>query len=382
MRRLIKKWSDEQESLNKIIPDWRMVREYIDKIKDEEIKNSLKILYLFHLSVSELAKENSKDEGLKGIDVNETIVNGEPALALKIRTNNRGQKIRHVFIPLNPKYEPWSKDILNYCENISNDLVYHKVDRVLEDEFLVNIFLNFNWYAPRYREKISKYADEKKFTSKNLIDLRDWELALCHNFTQNDFDNFLGKEYHTDYSTYFNKLINKNDYYIYEDIINAIKLRELVFCPKHEDKWDMKEFMDVVKKIKRKLITQTGPFELKIKKDNINEYKNYKGHRETDEHTILKKNMFDYLIEKYKSNINDIKFELSSFDVVDLKNKIIVECGNSNPVKLLDGFNDVLEGVIGMKEFWVVQFLNPEGSNICYKFIKNEFMNFKQNILP
>jgi len=381
MRWNLKKWNDEVETSNKIVPDWRILREYIDNLKNEEIKNTIKILYLFHLTVGELAKNYADDDGLRGTDIFETVINGESALAIKIRTNNRGQKIRQVVIPLNPKYEPWSQDVLNYCENISNNLVYPNVHRVLEQEISVNLFLNYIWFAPKYREKKSKKVNDKKVSSTNLIDVREWELALCHNFTENDFDNFLGKEYHTDYNTYFYKLINKNDYYFYDDIVKAIELKEMIFCPKHEEKYDMKMFMEVAKQLKRKLITQLNPVELNLNKYNGKEYTNYKGHKETDEHSIIKKNMHDYLIENYNSTPDDVKFEFSNLDVVDLKNKIILECGNSNPVKILDGFNNMLEGVTDMKEFWIVQFIDSEGINMCYKFIKNEGLNFKQTIL-
>ena len=87
--------------------------------------------------------------------------------------------------------------------------MYPNVHRVLEQEISVNLFLNYIWFAPKYREKKSKKVNDKKVSSTNLIDVREWELALCHNFTENDFDNFLGKEYRKSYRVKRNDILSK-----------------------------------------------------------------------------------------------------------------------------------------------------------------------------
>jgi hypothetical protein len=378
----LRKWNDEVDNPIKILPNWEMIREYIDKLTDEEIKNALKILYLFGLSIGELAKRDAQDDGLRGTDVTETIVNGEPALTIKIRTSNRGQKKRQVVVPLNSKYEPWSKDILNYCENLSSELVYPNVKRVLEQQIIVNAFRNFVWFAPLYKGKISENTDRVRFTSTNLRDLREWELGLGHNFNQYDFNTFFGKEFNLNYSMYFDKLLRKNDFYLYDDFVKAVELKEAIFVPQHQEQYFIKELMEITKKIKRKYIILTGPFKLNIMKETLAEYKSYKGGRgESFEHEILKKSIAKYLVTNNNSKFENISWELANLDVVDSQNKIIVECGHSNPVKLLDGFNDALEGVKDIKEFWVLQFSDSEGINMCYKFIKNDNLFLKQSVL-
>jgi hypothetical protein len=278
--------------------------------------------------------------------------------------------MRKVASPLNTKYEPWAKDILDYCENLSDNPIYHNVSRMLQNDAKVNCFKNFIWHVPIYSGKTTNKEDDS-FKLSHLNDIREWELGLCHNFNISDFNNFLGKELETDYS-YFNKLLNKNDYYLYDDYKKAVELKEEVFVPEHNERYYIKEFIEIVKKMKRKYITRTGPIKLNLMSEVLTEYKSYKGKGEGNEHGILKKSIGKYLVTNYNSNIDDITFELANLDVVDPKKGIIVECGHINPVKLLDGFNDALEGVTNINEFWVLHFRDNQNMNTCFKFTKNK----------
>ncbi len=390
---LRKKRNFEQEIPIKTIPDWNDIRGYIDKIPDSkstnELKNSLKILYIFSLMPNELVRKSTEKESLRGTDLVETTIEGEQALILNIPTSKRGGKIRKTAIPLNPKYEPWAKDILNYCENLSDDYIYHKVFRELQVDVKLNCFLNYEWYAPLYRgksEEAQSHATTKneklKMSLRTLQSIREWELCLCHGFDKYDFMNFYGREFGADYNEYFEKLLHKNDYYFKDDFLKAVELYETVFCPSHWDVYDYKDYMEVVKKLKRKQIIQSPLVEINLA-DNVDrsKYKYFKGQGESKDHTELKIGFGDYLVNQYGSTPEQISYETSNLDVVDYKNKIIVECGHTSPAKLLDSFNDVLTGITNVNEFWVAQFCHKKGVSKCHKFIKPKHLLIDNSML-
>lgn len=349
----------------KIIPDWNKIREIIEKIDDPEIRITLQICYLFGTRLQELVRGQIRREPIKGNDFSETTIDGEDALVLLIPTARRGWKPRPVAIPLSSKYESWAKDILHYSEERGEEPIYPKVTRVLQI-YIKDKFSNLEWATLGYKKKKEKMINRVDVTLKHLPEIREWELGLCHNFTDYDFKNYFGREYDPDYRVYFQKLLRKSDHYQIEDVMKAIELKNVVFNPSSSEKYYYREYMDIVKKIKRKFILQEKPTKMKID-PKIRVSSSFSG-RESKEHRILKLNAKRYL----ELHSNNISYEEANMDVVDFKNGIIVECGHTSARKLLDSFSDVFKDIVKINEFWILQFYDSEYVSSCYKFIKSK----------
>jgi len=350
----------------KEIPDWTLIRKLIDDIDNYDIRNILRISYLYSTRIQELVRKTSSETSLSGNDFYQTNIDGEEALVLQIPTARLGGKPRRVAIPLNPKHEKWSKEILHFSEEKANDFLYPNVARVLQYD-VKKYIVDLEWPSPGYKRKKEKEKNRVNITIKHLPEIREWELGLCHDFNEYDFSHFLGKEYESDYNVYFNKLKNKSDFYYYDDIVKAIELKNVVFNPTPREKFYYKEYMDVAKKIKRNYIKQEESLLLNINPDIP--ASTLSGGRESKEHTALKINA-GILLEK---NSDSISYEEANFDVVDLKNGIVVECGHTSARKLFDSFDDVYESLGKITYFWILQFYDENNDSNLYKFTKNEW---------
>ena len=354
-----------QESIpQKIIPDWNKIREIIEKIDDPEIRITLQICYLFGTRLQELVRGQIRREPIKGNDFSETTIDGEDALVLQIPTARRGWKPRPVAIPLSSKYESWAKDILHYSEEKGEEPIYPKVTRVLQI-YIKDKFSNLEWATSGYKMKKEMMINRVAVTLKHLPEIREWELGLCHNFTDYDFKNYFGREYDPDYRVYFQKLLRKSDYYQIEDVIKAVELKNVVFNPSSFEKYHYKEYMHIIKKIKRNFIIKKDVIKLKIN-PNV-DYKEIGG-KGSKEHRILQYNIKKQL----ERTSNNVSYEEANLDVVDIENGVVVECGHTNASKLMDSFSDIYKDIVKINEFWILQFYDSEYNSFCYKFIKSK----------
>ncbi len=322
---------------SKTIPDWRMIRETIDSIEDSKSKNILRISYLFGNSIRELVRGGTQKGTIKGNDFFTRSIDGNEALVLRTPTMRRGGKPRYIAVPLNPDVEPWSRDILKISEECGNDPLYKNRSRSLQRDIAQIYFINHEWPSPGYKEKKNRDKDKIFFTHKHLKELREWELGLCHNFTEYDFKHFFGEYYNSDYNAYFNKLLFKSDYYESSDIINAITLKNIVFSPQR-NRYFYKIFMNIQKLIKRKYIIQEDTEMIPINEDmNISDLKSNVSHM----HKILQVNI-KQILEKSSEHV---VIEESNLDVIDFDNGKVVECGHTEAGKLFDSFNEVLKDI-------------------------------------
>ena len=347
----------------KIIPDWKTVRDIIDKIDDIESKNTLRVSYLFGTSIQELVRGQTRKITIRGNDFFTEPIEGEEALILKIPTARRGYKPRYVAVPLNPKCEPWSEKILSYSEEKANNYFYKKVNREIQYDIQRKYFLDYEWPPTWYEGKKNMHIGRIPFRHKHLSEIREWELGLCHNFTEFDCKHFFGKYYNSDYDVYFKKLLNKPDYYEKEDIINSIILKNRVFSSAR-NRYDYKVFMKIQKMIKRNYVEQLPSINLDIDSTiDLSSIPKLSGKH----HRILQANIKKCL----ERNSDQVVCEDSNIDVVDLINGKVVECGHTEASKLLDSFNGVFSGIGDIKEFWILTFYDEsDNTSVCHKFIK------------
>lgn len=346
-----------------MIPDWHTVRDIIDKIDDIESKNTLRVSYLYGTNIQELVRGPTRKVTITGNDFFTKSIDGEEALVLKIPTAKRGYKPRYVAVPLNPRREPWSEKILSYSEEKANQPFYKKVNRVLQDDIKLIHFLGYEWSPTWYKKKKKMHEERVAFTHKHLSEIREWELGLCHNFTEYDCNHFFGKYYNSDYNVYFEKLLNKTDFYDTDDIIQAIILKNHIFSIER-NRYFYKVFMEIQKMIKRGYIERLPSIKLNIDTSiDISSIPKQSG----EHHRILQSNIKKYL----EKNSDQVVCEDSNLDVVDFKRGIVVECGHTEVGKLFDCFNEVFSGIKNIEEFWILTFYDKlEYLSLCHKFIK------------
>jgi len=348
------------------IPTPNVIRRIIDNSSDK-YRDLMRISYLFGLEVSEMLPNKKIERGFfYGNDFSEVSIDGEDALLLKVPTIRQGGKPRTIAIPLNQKYEPWSKIILKLSEERANELLFDIVLRVFQ-EHVEKLFKQFKWIVPgkiRTTKELGTYWDPShytSFTSHNLIEMREYELGLCHNFNDLDFGIYFGTEYSSDYRPYFNKLLSKTDIYDNKDINEAIKLKNMVFNPREKEKYRFKEYLSIYKKIKRKIIIKmpdkTIPIDINIKPA--------RKRSDSKRHQILKANV-EQIIRKDKKMT--CTFETDNFDVYAEQGGIVVECGQTDGRKLLDSIENVFTNIKNINEFWVLDFYDHEKNSMLSKF--------------
>ena len=241
----------EQTSLNQDIAYHEIVRNRIDEYEENpEIRDMLRISYLYGIKPQELLAEYP----IQGNNFSEVMIGNEEALMVKIPTAKKGWKLRSVAVPLNPKYEPWAKIILDLSEkrrnrSISNYSAMRSIQR-----YCVMMFEDLKWPMPGYnRGGVYNEPKLSKVTLRSFREIRGYELSLSNRFTQFDVVNFLGLTESPDYRLYFDKLLDKTDIYYYEDIVESIKLKNQVFQPGRSGDafWNYKTYVAIRKMIKK-----------------------------------------------------------------------------------------------------------------------------------
>lgn len=338
------------------------LRKIIDTLephpKFPQLKYLIKISYLFGLRFGEILSQYR----LRGRDFSHEVINGREALVVTGPTAKRGWKPRVVAVPLNPSYEPWSKEILDFAEDHYNEILFTRdisgVGRWLRNR----TFERYTYFqSGAIRDNIYQEPKLKRVTPSDFRDIRACELALLHGFTQFDIMNYLGLVARPDYLSYFNKLLDRRDIFSEKDIVESLKLNYLIFNPVETDKYDFSTYMRLTKLIKKGLISvehaeiniRSLPLPTSIGKDRIH-------------HRTLKANGAKLLEELGSKNVT---YEVANLDVYSYDTGIAIECGNSNGSKLIDFFYKFYPDLTSYREFWVLEYFNENFISKTHKFI-------------
>ena len=82
------------------------------------------------------------------------------------------------------------------------------------------------------------------------------------------------------------------------------------------------------------------------------------------DHKILMKNA----IRLMGSQMQNIVFEKENLDVVDLEQKIVVECAQTFARKLLGTYHNTFEEVKNIREYWILQDYKEGNQSKLFKF--------------
>jgi len=351
-----------QARLDQEIAYHEIIRRRIDEYNENsEIQNMLRILYLFGITPQELVEENP----IQGDNFTEETIGNEEALIAKIPTARKGWKLRSVAVPLNPRYEPWAKIILDISERRrKRSISRYKAMRSIQ-RYCPEIFDGLFWPMTGFFNKKKEYDYPKlsNITIRSFREIRGYELSLCNRFTQFDVVHYLGLTEPPDYRLYFNKLLDKTDIYFYEDIVESIKLKNMVFQPgrSRDAFWNFKTYLSIRKMVKKgelKFTEEKIIIDTKIDRPPMIQ-------RDSEAHRILKANMRKKMIELGSKKVS---YENANLDVLSEDLGIAAECGFSDASKMLDFFGGVFRDLQKNEEFWVATFYDTNNVSTINKF--------------
>jgi hypothetical protein len=112
----------------------RETRARIARVEPKEVRYGLMASYLWAARASEVvgvasATDTTTPYGPRGSDAYQDAYKppGEPPVPVavfRIKTAKRGGFERYIALPLEPKYEPWAKELLDYCRSKGSKLVF------------------------------------------------------------------------------------------------------------------------------------------------------------------------------------------------------------------------------------------------------------------
>ena len=222
------------------LPNVEVVRERIETIRRRDIRNCFMATYLFAGRISEVVgkatmRDTTTARGPRGTDVNPEVYKfgnlEEPAAVFKVKTAKRGGRERRIGLPFNPDFEPWTKTLYDYFEEVGNDIVF-PFTRQKVWSYAENIFEDL--YYPI--EEYILFAEEKGITVKKAVSsherafrlhalrhLRASELVEVYGFTGVDLSiyggwtlqrmaglsNVMARYLNLSWQSYFPKLLKK-----------------------------------------------------------------------------------------------------------------------------------------------------------------------------
>lgn len=112
----------------------RETRQRITEVEPSEPRHGLMASYLWAGRASEVvgvasASDTTTPYGPRGTDVYQDAYKpqGEapiPVAVFRIKTAKRGGLERYIALPMDSRYEPWAKELLEYCQSKGNKLVF------------------------------------------------------------------------------------------------------------------------------------------------------------------------------------------------------------------------------------------------------------------
>lgn len=353
----------ETQTDDKGIAIYNKLRQIIKKFPDYTIRNVLRVLYLFGTETEELIGRGKDRKTVTGDDFYIAEINDTDALLLDIKTVKGAKQKRTIAIPLGSQYEPMSEKVLNYIEDIGSQPVWEFTYENLNNKLKKNDLLReFNIPVRPYKSRKSK-EEFTQVSLKHFIEIRELELSLCHRFNEIDLKVFNGDISSVDYQTYYSKLLKKSDYFYASEVFESLYLKNVVFNPQTEEKYNYREYMEIQKLIKRGKIgrepVKLVPIDPSVDISDITARQSG-----LKDHKILMKNA----IRLMNSNMKNIVFEKENLDVVDMEQKIVVECAQTFARKLLGLYYNTYEEIRDIRKYWILQDYKDNNQSKLFKF--------------
>lgn len=342
---------------------YNQVRKIINDIPDYEIRNVLRILYIFGLLPTELIERGKERNVVIGNAFSVSSINGVDALLLEVKTVKGTKLKRTIAIPLNPRIEPMAEKILNYVESKGGLPVWeYTYENLMYKLGNLGTFNSTKIPVKPYKGK-DLNEQEKTISLLHLAEIRELELALCNNFNEIDLKVFNGDISGVDYNIYFDKLLTKNDYYHEKDVYKSLWIKNVIFNPKGDEKYSYKEYMEIQKWIKRGAV-YLNPVEYMNIDTEVDISDLTHSQSGSKSHKVLMKNAKIIL----DSTDENILYEEENLDVYDKQKRIVVECATTYARKMLGLLNENYQAINNVMEFWVLQDHDKENISRLYKF--------------
>lgn len=218
------------------LPSVDVVRERIESVRREAIRNCFMATYLFAGRISEvIGKGTRKDtttvRGPRGTDATQRIYELGPikqsAVVFSVKTAKRNGKERLIGLPLNSDFEPWTQILYDYFKEWDNEIVF-PFTRQKAWEYSKRAFEGLRYPIETYtirgsRQRLKKVEEHSRpFRLHALRHLRATELVTHYGFNAFELATYCGWTYHTavgmasidrylslGWQSYFPKLLKK-----------------------------------------------------------------------------------------------------------------------------------------------------------------------------
>jgi hypothetical protein len=181
---------EEQDPGSIQVPEPKELRGIIEGVSRRKIRNALKFQYLTASRISEVCGKWA----ITGRSFETTIWKGEenPVLLFKIKSKTMKEIPRSVALPLDPKYEPWTNDLLIYCLNRQtedrNKDIFNVSPRTIQ-RYAQKHFKGLSYYIEKYGDVPGHY---RNILTHGLRHIRATELLNRYGFDGIDITIFCG----------------------------------------------------------------------------------------------------------------------------------------------------------------------------------------------
>jgi hypothetical protein len=182
------------------------VRKRISQVESQPIRYALMDAYLKAARASEVVAFASRSDtttpyGPKGTDASEALFyppsggDPEPAVVFTVRTAKKDGAVRYVALPLNPKYEPWSKELFEYYKKRKDKYVFPFTRQTLYNH-AKKAFAGLKYEIAPQRFKDEEIGEHEKEAGVHFLrHLRASELVGVYGFTPMELASYCGWSY-------------------------------------------------------------------------------------------------------------------------------------------------------------------------------------------
>lgn len=211
-----------------VYSDPMKVRERIKVVDDHEVRLCLMCTYLFGARISEVVSYASPGDrktsprGLKGTEVRTDIFKlgpiEEQAAIFTVRTAKRRGLVRLVALPMNERFEPWTKTIYDFYSEVGDSRLF-PFTRQKAWSKAKEAFQGLQYSTGGYSKAKNYYAPRNRpFNLHALRHVRATELVEYYGFDSFDLSSFCGwslerssmsRYLHLGWQRYFPKLLKE-----------------------------------------------------------------------------------------------------------------------------------------------------------------------------
>lgn len=180
------------------VPDIREIRNRLDKARTNRYVRALKFQYITGARVSEVCGQyaiRGGDFTITYWSPNSTEPKDHPVIIFNIKTSKRRGKVRRIALPLEEKYEPWTRELKRYFERRGENKVFKFSTRSLQRhgrEIFKDFYYPIEVYTKNFDKRQIVPEHTRELATHGLRHIRATDLLMNYGFDQIDLTIFMG----------------------------------------------------------------------------------------------------------------------------------------------------------------------------------------------